>query len=298
MRGVEDHGRRGLVHFARLDAHQSVLHRVDSADPVDASNDRHAVNQLDERHLDTVDRGRHAAFEGQFEIRGDIRARACRSRERIGILRRLRPRVLEHPALDRTSPEILVGAVGACLRRRHRDPAFPCVLNLLRPVHAPFARWSDNLERRIKRPRRHIQPNLVVALARTTVRDGRRLLPVRNLDELLGDERPAQRDRQWIAVFVTGAGLQCRKDVLPCELLLDVEHVGVRRPSRHRTVTCHVDVRALTQVHGDRDHLRLIVLRQPGDSHRRVQAAGVRQHDALHRSSSLTARKRPRPGHA
>ena len=48
-----------------------------------------------------------------------------------------------------------------------------------------------------------------------------------DLHEFLGNQGPAERGGERIPVLVDGPGLQCRQDVLLCELALNVEDVRI-----------------------------------------------------------------------
>ena len=52
------------------------------------------------------------------------------------------------------------------------------------PAHVPLPHGRDDLERRVERPHRHVDPDLVVALAGATVRHGVGPLLLCHLDEL------------------------------------------------------------------------------------------------------------------
>ena len=130
-----------------------------------------------------------------------------------------------------------------------------------------------------------VEADLVVALAGAAVRDGRRLLDLGDLDELLRDERAAERRRQRVAVLVERVGLQRRQDVVARELLAHVEHVRADGAGRQRAVADVLELLALSEVHRDGDDLGAVLLREPGDGDRRVEPAGVRQHDPFHHAA-------------
>ena len=81
------------------------------------------------------------------------------------------------------------------------------------------------------------------------VRDRRRAFDLRDVDEMLRDERPAERGGQRVAALVHRAGLQRRQDEVARELLAHVEHVRARRADRQRALPHVVQFLALPEVH-------------------------------------------------
>ena len=138
-----------------------------------------------QRHRDAVDERRHAALERDLDVRRLVGALGGRLRQGVDLLGRLDPRILEDSALDGSAPQVRVGAVRALDGRRHGNAALPRVLDLLGPRHAPVARRRDDLQPRVERAGGHVEPHLIVALARAAVRDRGRLLDPGDLDELL-----------------------------------------------------------------------------------------------------------------
>ena len=152
------------------------------------------LNQLRQRHRHAVDPGRYAALELHLHVGRRVRSAGRRLRQRVDVLRRLLPGVLQHAAFDRLAPQVRVGAVGTVDRGRHRNAVLAGVGDLLGPGHAPDAGRGDHLQIRIQGPRRHVHAHLVVALAGAAVRDHAGIFERRDLDQLLGDQ-PGARAR-------------------------------------------------------------------------------------------------------
>ena len=130
MGRVQYDRRRSLVDLPGLDADEPVLHHVNPPHTVGAGDRFETPDQLDQRHRDTVDRGRDALLEVQLDMGRRVGRVGRRFGQRVDLLRRLRPRILEHTTLDRSPPEIRVGAVRAIDRGGHGDTALPRVGNL------------------------------------------------------------------------------------------------------------------------------------------------------------------------
>ena len=95
----------------------------------------------------------------------------------------------------------------------------------------------------------------------------------RDLDELLRDQRPAQRRGQRISLFVHRVGLQRRQDVVAGKLLAHIQHMAADRACGHRALANLVELASLPEIERDGDHLGAVLLLQPGNGDRRVEPA-------------------------
>ena len=100
MRGVQHHSGGSLVDLARLDPHQPVLDHVDAADAVRAGDRFERLDQFDQRHVDPVGANRHAALEVELDVGRFVRTMLRRSGQRVDVVGRLLPRILQHAAFD------------------------------------------------------------------------------------------------------------------------------------------------------------------------------------------------------
>ena len=105
------------------------------------------------------------------------------------------------------------------------------------------------------------------------MRNRRRLLDLGDLDELLADERPAERGRHRIAILVDGVRFERREDVIVCELLAQIEHVRANGAGRQRAVAHLLELLALPEIHRHGDDLGVVLFLEPRNRHRRVQPA-------------------------
>ena len=219
VRGVQhDRGRR-LVDLARLDAHQPVLHHVDAADAVRAGDRFERFDQLDERHLDAVGAHRHAALELDFDVGRLVGTVLRRPRQRVDVVGRLLPGILEHAALDRAAPQIGVDAVTGSRSSPAWECCGPARIRSPRPAHAPVARRRNQLQRRIERADRDVEADLIVALAGAAVRDASAPSIRAISTRCLRDQRTPERGGQRVARPRRSHGLQRRQDVVARELL-------------------------------------------------------------------------------
>ena len=134
---------------------------------------------------------------------------------------------------------------GASVPPVDRDPVLARVGDLLLAAHLPLAHRGDQLQLRVERRDRRLDPNLVVALAGAAVGDRVAARLARVLDRELGDQRPPERREQRIAAAVERVRLDRRQHVVARELLAGVDDdrvdgpevarlAGRRRPSPRR----------------------------------------------------------------
>ena len=229
-----------------------------------------------------VERDRDAALEGDRDLDRGRRV-GRRDGPLVGVGRRRDPRVLEDPGLARAAPQVDVDRVRAGLGDRDLDAALVGVVDLLVAGQAhPDAHRRDDLEPRIERVRRDIEADLVVALAGAAVGDRVGALALGDLDEELRDQRPGERGRQRVGALVQRVGLEVRPHEVGHEPLAGIDDVGARRAGRHRPLLDALAQRAAAEVDGQRDHLGVVLLLEPGDGDGRIESARVGEDDLLH----------------
>src|SRR5581483_9464517 len=202
------------------------------------------------------------------------------------VVGRLGPGVFQHARLDAAAPQVLVDAVGAAGRDGDGDAVVGGVPDLLLAAPAPLAHGRDDLQVGGQRAHRDVEAHLVVALAGAAVRHGGRTLLPRVVHEDLGDERPRQRGGERIGVAVDGARLQRGEDEVAHEQVFGVHHVGRGGARAQRLLADRREVALVADVGGHGDNVHVVVLVQPGDGDRGVQAARVGKYDFLHRAPS------------
>ncbi len=133
-----------------------------------------------------------------------------------------------------------------------------------------------------------LDADLVVALARAAVGDGVGADLQGHVDELLGDERATQRRGQGVGVLVEGVGQDGGGDVLRRELVLGIHDDDVLGAVVDGAGACGLQVRqGLPKIQHDAGDLGPVVVLEPVDRDRRVEAAGVSKDDVgRHRTCS------------
>ena len=229
VRGVQHHGRRRLVHLARLDAEQPVFDHVNAAHAVVPGNRRHGGDQLHERHRHAVQRDWHAAVERQLDIRG-VRGPLLDA-----------PREPEHIG-GRFGPGILQGTSGinrptgwhpCCTDSTVAATGMPCAsaYNLLLARHAPAPCGCEDAQRRVQGSHGQVQPRLAVALPRRSVSDRGGALHRGEFHELLRHQGACERGGQRILPLVQRHRLQRRQNESTREDVAHMEPVRADRPA-------------------------------------------------------------------
>ena len=276
----QEHRSRSLIDLARLDTDEAILQVIDPSDTVLATNSVEFGHEPKGVNRFTFERYRQSMLETNLHVRGFVRTVARISGPAVDVAWRFGPGVLQHPRLDRSSPQVFIGRVGRPHRGRHLDAVPGGVLDLVVAVHAPLADRCDHLEVWREGGRGHVESHLVVALAGAAVRDGGRTLAARHLDHHRRDQRAAERGRERVFLLVHGTGLQRGPHEELEEGRPSVRDIGRRRADFQCARLDRVEVLLLTQVDGERDHVPAEIF-QPPDRHRRVEAARVGEHELL-----------------
>src|SRR5262249_38654160 len=108
------------------------------------------------------------------------------------------------------------------------------------------------------------------SLARRAVRDGVGALGARDLGLALGDQRTRDGRAEKVLALVDGAGAEHRKDEVAHELLAQILDDALHRAGGARPGVETVEL------------LGLAAVDEPAQDDRRVEAAGVGEHDAAH----------------
>src|SRR6266480_3429069 len=191
---------RALVDLAALDAHPAVLDHVDAAPAVRPHRGAHRRDELVQGRRRAVEGHRDATLEADHQLPGLPRRVSGLARDGVHLLGGLDPRIFEDPALDRSSPQVLVDRVRAVLAHADRDAVLRRVLDRVLPRQAPDPHGREHLEVRRERSRRYFEPHLVVALSCTAVRDRVRIVLTGGADQMPRDDRPRQcRDERVLA---------------------------------------------------------------------------------------------------
>ncbi len=107
---------------------------------------------------------------------------------------------------------------------------------------------------------------------------------LRDLDLLLGDERPRDRGAEQVLPFVERVGAEHREDVVAHELLAQVldEDALVPDAEQPRLVARGPKLLALAEVGREGDDLAAVGLLQPFQDDRGVEPARIGEHHFLH----------------
>ena len=105
----------------------------------------------------------------------------------------------------------------------------------------------------------------------------------RDLDLLLGDQRPRDRGAEQVLAFIDGVGAEHREHEVAHEFLAQVLDEDVFRldAGAQRLLARGAELLALAEIGGEGDHLAAIGGLQPFQDDRGVEPAGIGEHDFL-----------------
>ena len=261
-----------LVDLAALDPDGAVLDHVDPADPVGAGKRVQLGDELGERQLLSVEGDGDARLEADRDLGRLRRGRGVRG-ERVGLLRRRRPRILERSGLDRAPEEVLVDRERRRLRRDDGNPIGDRVLDLLVAGPDPVAQRCDHVQPGVVRLERELEAQLVVALAGAAVHDGLGPELGGDLRDCLRDHRARERRDERILALVERVGLDRAGALLLRERRFPVDEHDVVRTGRAAPLDRRLEVELLPDVdeHGDDLVEAVPVLFQPAHDAARVE---------------------------
>jgi len=147
----------------------------------------------------------------------------------------------------------------------------------------PFAPRRDHLDVGLQRIIGEFEADLVVALAGRTVTDGIGAGLQREVDLMLGDQRPGDRGAEQVLALVQRIGAEHREDEILHELfahVLDEDVLGLDA-QQLRLLARRRQFLALAEIGGEGHHLAAIGGLQPFQDDRGVEAAGIGQDDLL-----------------
>ncbi len=164
------------------------------------------------------------------------------------------------------------------------------VPNLIVAGHAPLTHGGDDLQIGRQRLDRHVEADLVIALAGTAMGDVAGALLVRVVDQDLGDQRASQRGRERVHVLVQRASLERRNGEVAHERFFGIRDERLDRTGTQRLLPNDLEILLVAHVDGDRDHVEVVLLVDPADRDRGVEAARIRENPG-HAATRIAQRR-------
>ena len=148
---------------------------------------------------------------------------------------------------------------------------------ILAALELPLAPRRDDPDSRLERVVAQLEAHLVVALAGGAVAHGIGARGARDVDLLLGDQRPRDRGAEQVDALIEGVGAEHREHIVAHELLAQIldEDVGRLDAEHQRLLARGLKLVALAEIGGERHHLGAVGLLQPLEDDRGVEAARV-----------------------
>mmetsp|Transcript_10585 Transcript_10585/g.25926 ORF Transcript_10585/g.25926 Transcript_10585/m.25926 type:complete len:491 (-) Transcript_10585:10-1482(-) len=288
LRGAAGHNQHGatggLVHAARLHAHEARLHQIQAPDAVLASVLVERGEHGGGAHANAVDGHGVALLELNLNVRRLVRRVLGRHRAREHVLAVLHPRVLQRVALVRDVQQVGVRGVRLVLALGGGD-GDAALLGVLDEggarVQVPLAPRRDHLDVRLQAVVPQLEPHLVVALARGAVAHGVSADLARDLNLALGDERARDGGAEEVGALIQGVGAEHGEHVVTHKLLAQVVDEDLLHAHLLRLGARRLQLLALPEVRGEGDDLAPVRVLQPLEDDGGVQPAAVRQHHLL-----------------
>ena len=270
---------RSLVALAALHADEAVLHHVEAAEAVRAGDLVHLEDDVEVAHLLAVERAGDAVLERDLHDGRGVGSLLGVGGHRIDVRRRLVPGVFQNTALDGAAPQVVVDRIGRLLGGGNFHPVRRRPVHLLRTgLQIPLANRGDDFQRRIEHHDGRLKAHLIVALAGAAVRHVLRAELVRDLDEMLRDQRARESGHERVLVLVERVRGERGGKVFLGEFLAHVDHAALDGAGAQGLVVNLLEtVMLLSNIANDGDDVEPALLLHPLDAHRRIKATGVGQ---------------------
>ena len=148
-------------------------------------------------------------------------------------------------------------------------------------LELPLAPRRDDLDRRVERVGGQLETDLVVALAGGAMGDGVGTGLMGDLDQALGDQRPGDRRAEQVDALVERVHAEHREDEIADEFLAEILDVNLLDAEQLGLLARRLQLLALAEIGGEGHHLGAVGRLQPLQDDRRVEAAGIGEHDLL-----------------
>ena len=240
----------------------------------------------------TVDGDRCAVLEADRDVFRRCRRVGRIRRKHEEIFRRDAVRVLEDSAFVRDVPDVAVARIDLRGRRRHGNVVRGRIgERVFATPDVPYAPRGDDRQVGRKRHVSEFEAYLIVPLAGATVRQGVRADFARDLDLFLRDQRARHRRAEQVFAVVDRTSAQGGPDEITHIFeaqIFDVTLLGARR-DRFFAHALQLGF-TLPDIGGHADDPGIVVLAQPGDDDRSVEAARVGEGDGAHAEAPLIQR--------
>ena len=279
--GNQSHGARGLVQLTGLDADQTILDQVDTADALGAGAAVHLLDGLQRGDVAAVDLDGNAFLELDDHFVLDGRERRVVG-VGVAVLGRAVPRILKEAGLDGAAPHVLVDGVRGLLGLGNRQLVLLGERDLDVTGQRQVANRADCPQGRVDGRDGNLETHLIVTLAGAAVGDGVGAELVGGAHEVLGDQRTGDGGDQRVHALVHGVGLQGLHAVLVGELVAGVNHIRLDGTAGERTVLDGLQTfAALADIEGHRDDVLAGTILEVRDGHGGVKATGICEYDSV-----------------
>jgi hypothetical protein len=204
----------------------------------------------------------------------------CGEHEHVRLGRRIR--ILEVAAFMAQVPQVRIARIDLLLRRGNGNAFRRCVVDrVFAAADIPLAPRRDDGQFGRERREGHLEAHLIVALPGASVRERVGADTVRNLHLTLGDERPRHGGAQQVLPIVDRAGAEGGENEIAHELFAQIFHEAFLGAGRQGFLAHAAQLfSTLSDVCRDANDARVVVLTQPRNDDRGVEAARIGQNDS------------------
>ena len=280
--GDKRQGAGNLIALTALEAHQTILNKVETAKAVVARNLVEGDDDLGEFHLLAVDGDGLAGLKLNLGIRRGIGRVLGILGHNPGVVERLVPGILQVAALNGTTPQVVVDGIGVVVGTLgNRHVVGVSIGDLVgTALQIPLANWGDNLKLGVEGLDGSLEADLVVTLAGAAVGDVGRAKLVSDLDKLLGEQRARQGGKQRVLVLVHGVCSDGLGQELIRELVAQVEHLAIKNAQVERLLFLGIQAGLLlAHVAADANDIEILLVLEPLDTYGCIKTTGICEND-------------------
>ena len=281
MRLIHDGAARRLIDTAGLHADHAVLQNIDDADTILAAQLIQLRQKGDRIQLLAIQCDRNALFKIQRDLGRFIRRllRGHAQLQQLVVVRRIGG-VFQFQSFVADVPDVTVAAIAVALLHRALYAVSLTIGHLiLTRLHIPDSPGSDDLKLGRQCLDRQLETHLVITLAGAAVADRISAFLQRDIYQYLGDQGTRHRSAQHVGALIDSASLQRGVDIVRDKLFRHILQIELGSTALQRALFQTICLLALSHVNAGSNYITIIVLLQPGNDYRRVQAARVSQYN-------------------
>ena len=276
---VQDGAAGGLINAAGLHTYQTVFYHIDDTNAVFCTFPVQVIQQGGGRQLLTVHLYRGTLYELDLDVGRLVGSILGCVADHQHFILGLIGRILQIHTLVAQVPQVAVHRIVGFLGDGQRNiVCLGIVHSLLTGLNIPLTPGSDDLQVGSQCLYGRLKTNLVVALAGSTVSDSHSTLLAGDLHQTACDQRTGKGSTQQVFALIHRTGLHGRVNIISDELITQILDIQLGCAGLDSFLFQRGKLLALPNVSAHGNYVKAIVLLQPRDDDRGIQATGIRQH--------------------